>query len=128
MTVSIKIDPESGTAIASCSGILQLNDAKKSATALWKTPGRSGRSVVWDFRKAQFDMSTSDIEKIANFILTHQPETPPSKVAFVAPGDLEFGLARVFDVYREDSRTTFRVFREYEKAISLANSLAPDIT
>ena len=126
MTVSIQIMPETGTAIATCSGILRLSDAQEGATALWKTPGWSGRSVVWDFREAKFDVSTSDIQKIAQFIVANQPATPPLKVAFVSPNDLEFGLARAFGTYREDQHTVFQVFRDYEEAIRWASSLEPD--
>ena len=127
MTVSIKIEPETGMAIATCSGILRVSDAKEGATALWKTPGWSGRSVVWDFREAQFDVSSSDAQNIARFILTHQPATPPSKVAFVTQRDLDFGMARVFDAYRADPRTAFQVFRDHEEAICWARLLEPDV-
>jgi hypothetical protein len=126
MTVSIKIEPETDMAIATCSGILRVSDAQEGATALWNTPGWSGRSVVWDFREAQFDYSFSDAQKIAQFIFHHQPATPPSKVAFVTQRDVDFGMARVFEVYRQDPRTEFRVFREYEEAICWARSLEPD--
>ena len=127
MTVSIQIEPETGMAIATCSGVLRLSDAQEGATALWKTPGWSGRSVVWDFREAQFDMSSSDTRNIAQFILTHQPATAPSKVAFVTQRDVDFGMARVFEVYREDPRTSFWVFRDYEEAICWARVLEPDV-
>ena len=114
-------------AIATCSGVLRLSDAQEGATALWKTPGWSGRSVVWDFREAHFDMSSPDIQNIAQFILTHQPATPPSKVAFVTQRELDFGMARMFDVYREEPLTAFQVFRDYEEAISWARLLEPDV-
>jgi hypothetical protein len=127
MTVSIQIEPETGMAIATCSGVLRLSDAQEGATALWKTPDWSGRSVVWDFREAHFDMSSSDTQNIAQFILSHQPAPPPSKVAFVTQRDLDFGLARVFDVYREHPRTAFQVFRDYEEAICWARLLEPDV-
>ena len=127
MIVSIQIEPETGMAIATCSGVLRLGDAQEGATALWKTPGWSGRSVVWDFREALFNMSSLDTQNIAQFIFTHQPATPPSKVAFVTQRDLDFGMARVFDVYRQDPRTTFQVFRDYEEAISWARLLEPDV-
>ncbi|UCD80131.1 MAG: hypothetical protein JSW26_01470 [Desulfobacterales bacterium] len=126
MAISIQIEPETGLAIASCSGILRLSDAQEGASALWKTPGWLGRSAVWDFREAQFDVSFSDTQEIARFILCNQPATPPLKIAFVTQRDVDFGMARVFEVFRQDSRTEFRVFRDYEKAIRWARSLEPD--
>ena len=118
MTISIQIEPETGVAIATCSGVLRRSDAQEGAATLWKTAGWLGKSVVWDFREAHFDVSSSDIREIAEFIRRYQPVTPPSRVAFVTPHDVDFGLARMFDVFREDSRTGFRVFRDYDEAVS----------
>jgi hypothetical protein len=126
MAVSIQIEPETGMAIATCSGILRLNDAQAGALALWKTPGWLGRSSVWDFREAQFVLSCSDTQEIAKFIFHNQPATPPLKVAFVIQRDVDFGMARVFEVFRQDPSTEFRVFRDYEEAICWARSLEPD--
>ena len=126
MTISIQIEPETGMAIATCSGILRLSDAQEGASALWKTPGWLGRSAVWDFREAQFDVSYSDTQEIAQFIVRNQPATPPLKMAFVTQRDVDFGMARVFEVFRQDPSTEFRVFRDYEKAICWARSLEPD--
>lgn len=126
MTVSIQIDPETGMAIATCSGVLGVTDAEESVSVLWKASGWSGKSVVWDFREARFDISSSDTRLIADFILSNQPETPPLKVAFVVQRDVDFGLARMFEVYRQDPRTAFKAFRDYEEAICWARSLEPD--
>jgi hypothetical protein len=123
VAVSIRIQPGSGLAIAVGSGVLRLGDSRSGAEALWKTPGWSGRSVVWDFRDARFDLESSDIRELAQFVTHHQPDTPPMRVAFVTPSDADFGMARMFDVFREDSRTDFRVFREYDEAVEWANSI-----
>ena len=124
-TVSIQIEPETGLAIATCSGVLRLSDATEGVAALWKSPGWIGRSAVWDFREAQFDLSSSDIREVAQFISRHQPATPPSRVAFVTKRDVDFGMARMFEVFREDSRTAFRVFRDYDEAVCWARSPEP---
>ena len=126
VTISIRIEPETGMAIATCSGVLQLNDAREGVTALWKTPDWLGRSVVWDFREAEFDASPSDIREIAEFVLRNQPEIPPLRVAWVTPREVDFGMSRMFDVFRQDQRTEFRVFRNYDEAIFWARSVDPD--
>ena len=72
MTVSIIIEPETGIAIATCSGVLRLSDAKEGASKLWSTPEWSGKSAIWDFREAQFDLSPPDVERIARFVLGSQ--------------------------------------------------------
>ena len=123
--VSIHIEPGTGMAIVTCSGVLRVSDAKESAAALWKTPGWLGEAAVWDFREAEFDVSSSDIHEVAQFISNHQPATPPARVAWVTPRDVDFGLARMFEVFREDPRTVFRVFRDDEEAVSWARSPRP---
>jgi hypothetical protein len=126
MTVSIQIEPETGIAIATCSGILRLSDAQAGAAALWETPGWLGKSAVWDFREAQFALSSWDTKEIAKFIFRNQPATPPLKMAFVTQRDADFGMSRMFEVFRQDPSTAFRVFRDYEEAICWARSVEPD--
>jgi len=125
MTISIEVEPATGMAIATCSGVLELSDAREGAAALWEAPGWPGKSVVWDFREARFDLSFPEIREVAQFISRRQPATPPSRVAFVTPRDVDFGLARIFAVFRGDSRTELRVFRDYDEAVSWARSPRP---
>lgn len=124
MTTVITVEPETGVAVATCTGSLKLGDAKDAARALWNTPNWPGRAVVWDFREARFDFSTGDIRVFADFVLRHQPPTPPERVAWVVPRSVDFGLARMFEVAREDPRTQFSVFRIYEEALAWARSPA----
>jgi hypothetical protein len=123
MAVSVQIESKTGIAIITCSGVLRLNDAQESAAALWRSPGWLGKAAVWDFREAQFDLSSSDVREIAQFILQNQPATPPSRMAFITGRDVDFGMARMFEVFREDPRTMFRVFRDYDKALFWAQSV-----
>jgi hypothetical protein len=122
MTVSIHIEPETGMAIATCSGVLRLSDALAGAEALWKTPGWLGQAAVFDFREAEFDVSPADVREAAQFIANRQPATPPARIAWVTSRDVDFGLARMFGIFREDPRTDFRVFRDYEEAVSWART------
>ena len=124
MTVSVRIEPETGIAIAVCSGVLRLQDAQEGAAALWRNPSWKGRSAIWDFREAQFELSSQDVRRIAGFILGNQPEMPPVRVAFVTRRDADFGLARMFEVFRDDPHTEFRVFRDYDEALSWARAVA----
>ena len=126
MTVSILIEAQIGMAIATCKGVFRLNDALEGAKTLWMTPGWFGKSVVWDFREAGFDLSSPDVRNIAFSVVHDQPTPPPARVAFVTPGDADFGLARMFEVFREDPRTEFRVFRDYDEALRWARVVCQD--
>jgi len=120
MTISMRIEPETGVAIVALSGVLRFDDATREAKALWKAPEWTGRAVVWDFRLAQFDLSPDDVRNVASFILKSQPTPPPEKVAFVTAREVDYGMARMFGALREDSATDFRVFRDYDEAVAWA--------
>ena len=120
MPFSLQLEPGSGVVVGTCSGMLNASDARKGATAFWANPDWSGRPVVWDFRAAQFEVHAPEIRDVAQFILENQPPTPPPRVAFVTERDVDFGLARIFEVYREHPATSFRVFRDFEEAMSWA--------
>jgi len=122
MPFSLRLEPETGIVIATCSGDLGLNDAKEGATAFWENRDWSGKPIVWDFRSAHLDVTASEVREIAQFILERQPPTPPSKVAFVTASDADFGLGRMFEMFREHSSTQVRVFREFDEAVSWARS------
>jgi len=124
MPILVRID-ETGIAIITCSGVLRLEEAQTSAATLWEAPGWAGKAAVWDFRGAEFDVSPSDTRRIARFILEHQPKPPPSKMAFVTQRDSDFGMSRMFEVFREHPDTAFRVFRDYDDAIGWVRSLEP---
>lgn len=118
MGFSIRVDDETGVATVTYSGVVRVDDARESAAAFWKAPGWAGRAAAWDFREAEFDLSSSDVQEIARFILRNQPTPPPAKIAFVTGRDVDFGMARMFEVYRRSPDTAFRVFRSYGDAIS----------
>jgi hypothetical protein len=125
---SIAIESQTGIAIGTCTGGLGLKDAEEDIEALWKHPDWQGRAVVWDFRSARFDFEIPDIHELAAFVLGHQPASPPSRVAFVTARDVDFGMARMFEVFREDPATEFRVFRDYHEAVAWARALEPGTT
>jgi len=124
MSVSIHIEPESGVAVNTCSGVLRIDDARKDVTSLWNHPDWNGKTAVWDYRDASFELSNSDIRQIASFVAREQPAIPPTKVAFVTPNDIDFGLSRVYEAFRKDPRTEFRVFRDIDEALEWARSPA----
>ena len=79
-----------------------------------------------DFR----DVSTTpltgeDIRKLAQREIFH----PHSKRAFVTPTDLQFGLARMFSMYRENrGEIGIQIFRDMREALDWLNlAAAPDI-
>jgi hypothetical protein len=120
MAISIRVEPETGIAVATCTGVLGPDDAREGVSALWEDPRWLGQAAIWDFRRAKFDLSSADVRETALFVLERQPDTPPARVAFVTGRDVDFGMARVFEAFRDDARTDFAVFRDYDEALDWA--------
>ncbi len=115
MPFLIRVDTDTGVAIADCSGVLQLEESLDAVEHLWKTPGWPGKLAVWDLQAASFDLSVSDVMHMASFILENQPANP-EKIAFVVSSDVGYGLARMFGAYRDDAKTSFQSFRDFDEA------------
>jgi len=122
MSISLQLDPDSGVIVATCSGDLGIDDGKAAAADLWGKPEWSGRPVIWDFRQARLNVHAPQVRQFAQFVLQHQPMTPPYKVAMVTGRDVDFGLARMFEVFREHPSTEVRTFRDFSEAMSWARS------
>ena len=80
--------------------------------------------MVWDFRSARFEMTGDGVRELARFVTDHQPWSRPPRVAIVAGTDADFGMARMFEAFREDFSTQVRVFRDYEEAVGWASERA----
>lgn len=125
MPVSIDIEPQSGLAIASCSGVFGRQEAQTAAVELWQIEEGARRCVVWDLGAADLVVSPADARELAAFVKQNQPMPPPEKVAFVVHREVDFGMARMFEVFREDPRTASRVFRARDEAVRWAGSPDP---
>ena len=124
MPVSIHVEADSGVAIGTCSGILGLADAKDGASKLWENPAWNGLAVVWDFRHGQLDTSSPEIVTLAKFIIERQRSPAPARVAFVVARDVDYGQARIFEVFREQPSTELHVFRDFDDALDWARAAA----
>jgi hypothetical protein len=120
MPFSVHVEPDSGLAIGTCTGVLRLDDAKAGATSLWSNPSWKGLAVVWDFRHAHLDTSSPEIFLLAQFIHDHQPSPGPARVAMVTGREVDYGQARIFEAFRARPPTEVRVFREFEEAVGWA--------
>ena len=125
MPFSLRLEPESGLVIATCSGPLAVHDALMGVAVFWNSPEWRGMPVVWDLRSAQLDIEGAHVQEMARFVLQRQPKNPSPRVAFVTGRDVDYGLARMFQVYRQHPATQVRVFRDYEEAVSWARTGFP---
>lgn len=123
-SLSIRVEPETGVAIATCDGALSQAEARELVATLWKTPDWPGRAAVWDFREAQFSISSSEVRESVEFIRRNEPQPAPARVAFVTGRDADFGMARMFQAFRENSVTRFQVFRDLDEAVAWARRVS----
>ena len=77
----------------------------------------AGPLRLYDFSAGLQALSMDQVCSLAEYSKS-LPTAPGSKVAIVAPDDLSFGLARMFEVYREDGVLQNTVFRNFEEAIA----------
>lgn len=118
--IATQLDSDPGVVVGTVIGDLDRQGLESGASMAWATHGWKGRAVLWDLRKAHLVVTSNDLERFARFIHDHQPDPPPGRVIFVTTSDLEFGLARIFEVYRDDEATEFRVLRDFEAALDWA--------
>lgn len=75
--------------------------------------GSSSGALLVDLREARFDGLTT--EDLRGFAAMPVILSATARRAFVAPGDLGFAMARMFEILRADDSRTVRVFRDFEE-------------
>ena len=71
---------------------------------------------LWDYRNADFKLEKGELERVSH--QASKADGKPGKVAMLVNQDLAFGLARMYEVYRESSFTRVEVFRDESKAVA----------
>jgi hypothetical protein len=76
-------------------------------------------NVIWDLTEGTIRaLSSAHLEKIMDFISPASKKRTGGKTAGVAPADIDFGLARMFQILAELSgyKPSVRIFRELKDA------------
>jgi len=114
MPAEYKINKFSGVVFSSAHGTLIENEAYSHQDKLRNDPAFDPTfSQLADFTKVtQVDLSTNAIHHLAE----RNPFGLGSKRAFVAPMDLLYGLARMFQILTDDHPDELTVFRDIQEA------------
>jgi len=76
------------------------------------------KKVLCDLRKASIGSLSSDqLNHIVNLSLENEGVMKGGKTAVVAPDDIDFGLARSFEMQAAGEQRDLMVFRTYEEAM-----------
>jgi hypothetical protein len=110
---------------ADLSGPFSVSDARSLSSEVTESSNWKESNVVLvdDTDLDVGDVSASDVESMSRMMAELDGTVGMSRVAIVAPSDLQFGLARQFQIQAQ-SRTTavFQVFRREDAAIGWLTS------
>ena len=114
MPASFRIDTELSTIFSTGAGALSDDDLRGHQKQLLGDPAFDPSfNQLWDFRQvAQVDVSSEALRELA----AARSFTPSAKRAVVAPGEVLYGLARMFQMRHDGAPEEFRVFRDIHEA------------
>ena len=118
MPYSLIYDPDHDVVVGTGTGTLGYLEALEAAVSVWEHREWKGKSIVWDFRTAHFEMTGDAVREFADFVTKHQPLSRPPRVSLVVGNEFNFGMARMFEAFREDLSTEVRVFQDYQDAVA----------
>jgi len=71
---------------------------------------RTTLNLLWDFSEASMsDISSMFVRQITNKMRELVPAREKGKIAVIAPKDLEYGIARMFQILSDERRFPFKV-------------------
>jgi hypothetical protein len=116
MSAFYKIDKERRIVLSSGTGVLTKKDLVGHMDRLSNDPDfNPDFSQVLDFTQLSgLEVGPDDVRQLAQRNIF----SPRSRRAFVVKDDLQFGLARMFEIHRElNGETGIRVFRTFDEAL-----------
>ena len=113
--MTFDLESVEGVAVGVARGSLDLTEIKESMATLWSLASGREIRVLWDLRDAQFDLSAGDVLRLAEFAKQRAPFNN-LRMAFLLTKDLEFGLVRMFEAFRETKDAQIGVFRDKKHA------------
>ena len=114
MPASYHIDPERRTIFSSATGVVTDDDLKGHQSRLRSDPAFDRTfNQLWDLRGvAEARVTNGAIRTLAD----SRSFDAGARRGVVAPQDLVYGLARMFEMLRDDSEEEIRAFRNFEEA------------
>ena len=116
MAHAFEIDIEHGVLRESYVGVVDGNAMEEANSAISASPSfQKGLSFLTDLRRAEMAIGYDEmVRHVSNL-----PDLGIKKQAFIVARDLEFGMARMFEMLSEDIGLydESRVFRDLEKGL-----------
>jgi hypothetical protein len=131
MPIDYRIDHERRLVLATAHDAITEDDLMGYQQTAWSDPAVAGYGELVDMSTV-LDIETpsvSGIRRLAALSTRMDAAQGESRFAIVAPGDLAFGLARMYQVYRElegGGRKQVCVFRTREDALAWLSGGVPE--
>ena len=116
MAVTFDLESVKGVVIGVADGPLTFGEIKECTAKMWQLQEGPSVRVLWDLRAAEFDLSAREVRESAAFAKRNSPYGA-LRMAFVASQQVEFGLLRMWEAYRDEEGAQIAVFREREQAL-----------
>jgi len=123
-TAQIEATVDGALVILRLSGAIRLPDLQEVKRQLAdRSDAVDGCSLLVDLREARLDHLSA--EDLRGFAAMPVLLAAASRRAVVAPGDLGFAMARMFEILRADESRAVRVFRDFEEGRAWATQREP---
>ena len=116
MSITFDLDSVEGVVVGVAHGPLTLEEIKECIATMWRLHEGPAIRILWDLREAKFNLSASEVRDSAEFAKEHSPYGE-LRMAFVVAKDLEFGLLRMWEAFRDTESAQISVFRDKERAL-----------
>jgi len=111
------VDKQNDLTIHKCSGGITADEFKEAIHSFYN--GNPTMNVVWDFSKASLaDTPATVVKQLSMLVQKLGCCRKNGKSAVIASRDLEYGMARMFQIMTENGEIPFtiRVFRSFNEA------------
>ncbi|MBW2192582.1 MAG: hypothetical protein JRF27_02220 [Deltaproteobacteria bacterium] len=125
MEITTNIDKEAGLRTHKVTGTLSIDDLMAKLGEIYSIPDfQPDMNVLWDLRSADLaSFSTSDIQKVRDFVGYKWGTGGSSRAALVVSRDIDFGLSRMYEISLESITTSLlQVFRDFDEALTWLRS------
>ncbi len=115
MPVSYSIDPDLGIVVTVGEGQVTDEDLLAHVQALAKDPEAAGLDELVLVRVDEIRVSADGVRRAGSY-MRERGRNAPHKLAIVVPSVAAFGMARLYEAYRERRGVETRVFHDESEA------------
>lgn len=117
MTISFRLDSQLSFVISEGSGTLTIQDLIGHAESLRSDPVLSGHDELVDLSRVEkVEVTSEGLRQLASTVARLNPDRKAYRVAVVAPDDVVYGMARMYEVFRDELAGTLQTFRTVDEA------------